>query len=358
MNSKNDQEEPAQKTAPAADENAASAAAQLSNQALADARHSLRTPLNHIIGYSEMLIEEAEENHLERFAADLHKIHAAGKQLLGALDQFLGAKPKQSKSSRTNEINVLGELAPKPLALVENIPDVTRSGLILVVDDDPGNRDILARRLEHEGYTLKCAVDGKDALERLATDAIDLILLDVMMPGMSGYEVLDTIKQDTRWHDIPVIMISALDDLQSVVRCIEHGAEDYLPKPFDPVLLRARIGACMEKKRLRDQEVLYLKDVAQVTEAAATVEGGDFVPESLISVAARGDELGRLARVFQRMALEVQAREQRLRQQIQQLRIEVDDARKSQQVAEITETDYFHDLREKARTLRNKVRGS
>ena len=358
MNSRNDQAEPAQKSAPSADESAASAANQFSAQALADARHTLRTPLNHIIGYSEMLIEEAEEKHLERFAADLHKIHAAGKQLLGELDQFFGARSKQSKPSRANETNVLGELTPQRLALVESMPNFARSGRILVVDDDADNRDILARRLAREGYTVQSAMDGKDALGRLATDPVDLILLDVMMPGMTGYEVLDAIKQDGQWHDIPVIMISALDELQSVVRCIEHGAEDYLPKPFDPVLLRARIGACLEKKRLRDQEVLYLKDVARVTEAAATVEEGKFTPESLITVAARGDELGRLARVFQRMALEVRAREERLRQQIQQLRIEIDEAKKNQQVAEITETEYFHDLREKARTLRNKVRGS
>jgi DNA-binding response OmpR family regulator len=305
-----------------------------------------------------MLIEEAEDNHLENFAADLRKIHAAGKQLLGDLDRLFGAKSKQSKPSLANETFRAGELDPKPTALIDSMPRVARSGRILVVDDDADNRDILARRLEHEGYTLQIAVHGEDALARLATEPVDLILLDVMMPGMSGYEVLEAIKGESQWHDIPVIMISALDELQSVVRCIEHGAEDYLPKPFDPVLLRARIGACLEKKRLRDQEVLYLKDVAQVTEAAAMVEEGNFAAENLISVAARGDELGRLARVFQRMALEVQAREQRLKQQIQQLRIEIDETKKAQQVAEITETDYFHDLREKARTLRNKVRGS
>jgi DNA-binding response OmpR family regulator len=340
------------------DESATRAEAQRWLTISAETRHQLRTPLNHIIGYSEMLLEEAEEKQLENFAADLRKIHAAGKHLLGDIDQLFGPKSKQSKLIRANETLGAGELTSKPMALADEMPRVARSGRILVVDDDAANRELLARRLEHEGYTVQMAAHGEDALARLAMDPVDLILLDVMMPGLSGYEVLEAIKEQNEWHDIPVIMISALDEMQSVVRCIEHGAEDYLPKPFDPVLLRARIGACMEKKRLRDQEVLYLKDVAQVTAAAATVEEGNFASENLISVAARGDELGQLARVFQRMVLEVQAREQRLKQQIEDLHIEIDEAKKARQVAEITETDYFHDLREKARILRYKVRGS
>lgn len=358
MKSKKNRAELVQKMAQPSDESASSVEDRCSIATLAETRHNLRTPLNHIIGYSEMLIEEAEDQQLENFAADLRKIHAAGKQLLGDLDQLFGAKPTRSQPISANVSSGAREFTPKSTAPAENTPHIARSGRILVVDDDAGNRELLARRLEHEGYTVQIAVHGEDALARLAEDPVDLILLDVMMPGMSGYEVLEAIKGESQWHDIPVIMISALDELQSVVRCIEHGAEDYLPKPFDPVLLRARIGACMEKKRLRDLEVLYLKDVAQVTEAAATVEEGNFTVEDLTSVAARGDELGRLARVFQRMALEVQAREERLKHQIQQLRIEIDEAKKAQQVAEITETDYFHDLREKARTLRNKVRGS
>ena len=175
-----------------------------------------------------------------------------------------------------------------------------------------------------------------------------------MMPEMDGYEVLLRLKADSAWHDIPVIMISALDEIESVVRCIERGAEDYLPKPFDPVLLRARIGACLEKKRLRDQEVLYLKDVAHVTHAAAAVEAGKFAAETLSDVSKRPDELGQLARVFERMAREVAAREEQLKQQIQILSIEIDQAKKARQVSEITDTEYFQQLRKKAKELRLK----
>jgi DNA-binding response OmpR family regulator len=199
------------------------------------------------------------------------------------------------------------------------------------VDDNELNRDMLSQRLRQQGYQVSVAEDGRRALEFVKTHPVDLLLLDVMMPELDGYETLQQLKADQNLRDIPVIMISALDEIQSVARCIEHGAEDYLPKPFNPVLLRARIGACLEKKRLRDQEVLYLKDVSQVT--AASVERGQFLVDSLAEVSQRPDELGQLARVFQRMAQEVAAREQQFKHQIQTLRVEIDEAKKSREVA-------------------------
>jgi DNA-binding response OmpR family regulator len=138
------------------------------------------------------------------------------------------------------------------------------------------------------------------------------------------------------------------------VRCIELGAEDYLPKPFNPVLLRARVGACLEKKRLRDQEVRYLQDVARVTSAAAAVEAEAFDAALLADVAQRPDALGQLARVFVRMAREVAARETELKREIHTLRIEIDEAQKTQQVSEITETEYFQALCQRARDLRRR----
>ncbi|WP_026872538.1 adenylate/guanylate cyclase domain-containing protein [Inquilinus limosus] len=138
---------------------------------------------------------------------------------------------------------------------------------ILIVDDDETNRYTLARRLRREGYEdLTEAADGVAALALLRSRRFDLVLLDVMMPGMDGYEVLRTLKSDPALGDIPVIMISALDALDSAVRCIELGAEDYLPKPFNPVLLRARVGASLDKKRLRDQEAAYLAEIEREKE--------------------------------------------------------------------------------------------
>ncbi|WP_170766392.1 adenylate/guanylate cyclase domain-containing protein [Ruegeria lacuscaerulensis] len=133
---------------------------------------------------------------------------------------------------------------------------------ILIVDDNEDNRYTLTRRLKREGYwNLVEAHDGHEALERLAHTPFDLVLLDIMMPGMNGFETLESMKSDMALRDIPVIMISAVDEVESVVRCIELGAEDHLPKPFNAALLRARISASLEKKRLRDQQESYLRQI-------------------------------------------------------------------------------------------------
>jgi CheY-like chemotaxis protein/class 3 adenylate cyclase len=133
---------------------------------------------------------------------------------------------------------------------------------LLVVDDNEDNRFTLTQRLKREGYgAVACARDGREALELLASRPFDLVLLDITMPQMNGFQVLEHIKANTSLRHIPVIMISASDEIESVARCIGLGAEDYLPKPFNTVLLRARIAACLEKKRLRDQEAAYISQI-------------------------------------------------------------------------------------------------
>jgi class 3 adenylate cyclase/CheY-like chemotaxis protein len=133
---------------------------------------------------------------------------------------------------------------------------------LLVVDDNEDNRYTLLRRLKREGYeNVDVAENGQHALDRLGGQPYDLVLLDIMMPVLNGYETLERMKSDMRLRTIPVIMISAVDQIESVVRCIEAGAEDYLPKPFNASILRARIRASLEKKRLRDKESEYLKQI-------------------------------------------------------------------------------------------------
>jgi adenylate cyclase len=133
---------------------------------------------------------------------------------------------------------------------------------ILVVDDNEDNRYTLTRRLRRLGFTdLEEARDGQEALAKVAGRAFDLVLLDVMMPGMDGHQVLEHLKADPEQRHVPVIMISALTELDSVVRCIELGAEDYLPKPFNATLLRARIGASLERKALHDREAAHLAEI-------------------------------------------------------------------------------------------------
>lgn len=229
-------------------------------------------------------------------------------------------------------------------------------GHILVVDDNRTNRTLLARMLQVQGYAVATAEDGQQALELLEqarVPPIDLVLLDVLMPGLDGYDTLAQIKANAALRHVPVIMISAVDELESVIRCIELGATDYLPKPFNAGLLQARISASLAGKRLRDLELEYLDQVGRVTAAAAAVEVGSFASDSLEGVAARTDALGQLARVFQHMAHQVRAREERLQQEVHELRIIVDEGTQAQKVAEITESDYFRQLRGQAAHLRH-----
>jgi class 3 adenylate cyclase len=166
---------------------------------------------------------------------------------------------------------------------------MTTPAKVLVVDDIEMNRDMLCALLAADGHEAAVAENGRIGLEMIKTNSYDLILLDVMMPEMNGYEVLEQLKSDHTLRDIPVIVLSALDEIGSVVRCIELGAEDYLPKPFDPVLLRARIGACLEKKHLRDQEVRLrseLEDWNKTLEQRVQVQ------------VAQLERLGRLKRFF------------------------------------------------------------
>ena len=216
-------------------------------------------------------------------------------------------------------------------------PEVPAKKRILVVEDNDPNRVMLCRRLEKQGYLTVEARDGREALEEVQKHHFDLVLCDIMMPEVDGYEVLRELKADPDLKALPVIMISAVDEMASVVRCIEMGAEDYLPKPYDPVLLQARITACLDKRRLRDQELAYLRAVADLTRAAEAVEKGAFEAQVLAPIAARSDALGTLARVFDKMAREVQARERQLREEVERLRVmvEIDHKKKEEELAAV-----------------------
>ena len=140
----------------------------------------------------------------------------------------------------------------------------TDRGHILIVDDNDLNRMVLARALAEQGHTTATAENGQQALQMLREGSFDVVLLDVLMPGMDGYATLAQIKQDSALRHLPVIMISAVDEMDSVIRCIEMGAADYLPKPFNAALLRARLNASLAEKRLRDLEREYLEQVGYV----------------------------------------------------------------------------------------------
>jgi adenylate cyclase len=211
-------------------------------------RHDLRTPLNAIKGYGELLVEEARDSGRDALLEDLGKVLDLADRLLGEIDhtvEIASAPPIELVGNVLQTIRPLGD---------RNLSEATPVGSrILVVDDNAANRDLLARRLGREGHCVTAAASGAEALALIAAESFDLVLLDLIMPGMSGFEVLCRLKADASTRHVPVIMISALDELDSTVRCIEAGAEDYLPKPFNPVLLRARIGSALERKRLLDE---------------------------------------------------------------------------------------------------------
>src|SRR6266540_6748212 len=160
-------------------------------------------------------------------------------------------------------------------------------GYLLVVDDNKVNRILLARGLEGYGHKVETAENGRQALEKLRSDAFDLVLLDIEMPEMNGYQVLETCLRDPELRDIPIIMTSSLDEIDSVVKCVELGAEDYLNKPVNPILLRARVNASLEKKRLRDEQrklfrTFATKEVADELLKSGFSLGGKYVNASVM----------------------------------------------------------------------------
>jgi serine phosphatase RsbU (regulator of sigma subunit) len=323
---------------------------------LAHLRHELRTPINAIVGYSEMLLEDIEDIKTEvdrESIFELEQIRDSGRQLLSLvntllnstqledlefnLEELIGNPTVQAKLQTPTKVAInfcqqlltTAKLTPDLLADIQKInqaaerllmmtedlmsisqvstthlesqshlisqeilqnaiakmavvndfpdPNITTEAelielatplepsTILVVDDNQSNLDLLSWQIKAQKHQVVTANNGKDALEKIATGNYDLILLDILMPEINGYQVLQYLR-NSQWRHIPIIMISALDEIDSVVKCIEMGAEDYLPKPFNPTLLKARINACLEKKRLRDREFLFLSQLTQANQ--------------------------------------------------------------------------------------------
>jgi len=345
-------------------------------------RHDLRTPVNHIVGYTEMLLEDLEgpgndarrktlETTLEaaREALKLislvlaptrdsvepaevsglyHSLEVPQRRILDAVRTLLAAAGEVPNPTFAEDLRKIeaaaARLVPReapPTAGAANAgaADAAGKARVLVVDDEAGNRDLLARRLQREGYAVLAAAGGREALELVAKEPVDVVLLDVMMPDLDGLAVLERLKADPASRDLPVIMISALDDLSAIANCIQAGALDYLPKPFEPVILRARLAASLAEKRFRDQERDLVRALGVVTAAAASVEAGAYQAGQLGDMAQRADAVGRLARVMDRMATEVGAREANLRGRLERLRTEIGVARQTREVVARNDED-------------------
>jgi class 3 adenylate cyclase len=224
-------------------------------------RHDLRTPINAIKGYGEMLAEDAADGHSGALVGDIEKLLAEADGMLKRIDALVdfhaGAGEPVAAAPAAGVVEAVRAIRAVP----QRVPGADTRGRILIVDDNASNRDLLGRQLVRAGHEIAEAENGQSALQRLESETFDLILLDMIMPDISGYEVLCRIKEQPAVRDLPVIMISALDDMDSVIRCVEAGAVDYLLKPFDQTLLQARIGSSLENKLLRDREKSMMEEI-------------------------------------------------------------------------------------------------
>jgi CheY-like chemotaxis protein len=260
-------------------------------------RQELSTPLDRVLALSARLLQKLIGDispEAQTISPEIQKIRTAAERLqnlINDLTHFTTSAPHSGGPlhgvTLLSEVSATGQngtaavggattgqhgeenLAEIPDLVLDTLESLSgehehagpRTGRILVVDDNLENRDLLERRLTRQGYQVTSAGDGIHALELVRAQQFDLLLLDLMMPQLNGYQVLEIMKADTDLRHLPVIMISALDEIESVARCVEIGAEDYLTKPFNPILLQARIDACLEKKRLRDAEVALREEV-------------------------------------------------------------------------------------------------
>lgn len=326
---------------------------------LANLRHDLCTPINQILGYSEMLEEDAVASDQPDVAEDLRKIQAAASNLLTMVRERLTDTPALSLPDQeipAFAFEVLPDAADTPGDDDSwRLADVAHPGRILVVDDDELNRDVLAERLSRQGHVVTTACDGEDALAQARLSNIDLILLDVMMPVLDGYGTLKALKNDDELRSIPVIMISALDELSSVVRCIEIGAHDYLPKPFNATLLKARIGACLREKARHDEEVKLYEELNQSQQTLQReLDRSDIAMAAIDPSLCDDPRFSPLFTAITAMRGAIQRRESDLRQTMKGLEIQINRQALNVQVGSIVSDPSFSALSERARAMRER----
>jgi class 3 adenylate cyclase len=239
-------------------------------------RHELRTPLNQILGYSELLHEDATEKGETELASDLEKIQAAARRMLELIEEIVsGVPPAPLPPGKAK--------TPSPDGLpASTSPSEPATARLLVVDDNELNRDMLTRRLGSRGYSVTAANDGEEALRLLAGRAFDVVLLDVMMPGITGIEVLRRIRATASESDLPVIMVTARDATENVVEALEIGANDYVTKPLDFPVVLARLRTQLALKRQKD-EIRRLAEGLEIRNRFIRQTFGRYLSDEIVS---------------------------------------------------------------------------
>ena len=326
---------------------------------LKNLRHDLYNPINQIVGYSELLSEELEAGE-SIDSDDLAKIGQSARVLLEMIRSRLTKAGLQSECDQDNlqtsgsVIHLKTESSDR-LTSNPKILHKVSSGRILVVDDDQCNRDLLVQTLSRDGHVVLTAESGEAAVDLIGQQSFDLVLLDIQMPGIDGYEVLRILKSSTQTALIPAIMISGLEDIDLVVQCIESGADDYLPKPCNLTLLRARVGSSLDKKFRYDDDLILYENLKQTQ---LSIRSQLFAAQELASELSSTQDnevtLGRLRKYFASMSALLLEKDSALHDTIQKLEVKISRHSVETQVKAITSDPAFKTLSERARQMRQR----
>ncbi len=243
----------------------------------ARARHDLRTPLNAVIGYSEIVLEDTEDELPPVLEADLRRVLADGTDLLAQIDVLFSPD-----GDRADDVDA-DVAAALSRTLTQDTPSGgRRTGRILVIDDTEANRDLMVRQLARQGHRATAVGSAQAGLAALAGEAFDLLLVDVLMPDMNGIELLERLKAHPEWRELPVIIVSGLGETAAITRCLASGAEDYLLKPADPIILNSRVAACLDRLDWQRRERRYLAQI-EVERARADALLATIYPAPIIA---------------------------------------------------------------------------
>lgn len=323
-------------------------------------RHDLYNPINQIVGYSELLIEELEAGE-DLATEDLSKIKDSALVLLEMIRSRLTPQELKAEKHSSTEEKSSGSVVQLKTNhtnkehLRQSDRLAGRKGRVLVVDDNASNRDLLVAALSRQGHVVSTAEDGEIAVSSVKEKPFDLILLDVQMPRLNGEQVLEYLKANDQFSMIPVIMISGLDDIDVVIRCIDCGADDYLPKPCNLTLLRARVDSSLEKKFRYDDDLTLYENLKEAqSRVRAQIDQAQSVISQLSATSSHDPNVTRLLSHVSEIASVLVDNDTALHVTIQKLEVKISRQSVVSQVKAITSDPAFQSLSDRARLMRQR----